>query len=1176
MVRMTKKEKSKQSRPGLLLLLLLLPATTLMNRLKYSYKFALILFLFLVPLTVTTYFFTAETNYDIQFATKEVLGSQYLTPLMQQQRNVSTLQVFLQSYSQSDAAMNSELEKRINEIERVFLELKNLGSVSGAQLKIETELNEFMKSWQPFNQVMKALPPHDYDKACEELIRKIQVFRRSVGDKSNLILDPDLDSYYLMDLVLLKFPEMRDLLRQSRVRVTKVFLKKRRLIEDRQELTRVLGLMEFTRHAIESSFKTAFNNNPSKNLEISLRPAFERFLVSEKRFIEAVRRVVYIDAIDRLSQQEFDELEASMSEAQITLVKRTSAELRKLIETRIQTQKRKRNGALMISFLVMALVLYLGLAFYVSLMRVVKLLGEASERMLRGGDESVAVELETKDEMAIVVKSFNLVAEGLRSNMSKLSANEKLLSSMLQALPVVVFCKNVNENFKWSMWNKKAEEVFGFKSKDCIGKTDYDFFPKDQADWFRKKDIEACKTTETIDIPEEIVLTKHGSATLHTQKIVVRNSKGEPSLLLGVAEDITERKKNEQIFLTLYKQLEGQKSALDQFAIVSEADAQGHITYANDLFCKVSQYSREELIGQDHRIVNSGYHPKSFFKEMWATIGSGKVWRGEVKNRAKDGSHYWVDTTIVPFLNKEGKPEKYLSIRVVITELKNSGKKLNQMADSIPGVVYQYSLDKNGVQKFNYVSGYAETLVGLTPQVLMSDFNSLWSLVLPEDIEGVVQSIQTSAETLKPWSFEFRIKDVHGKLKYIQGDSIPEKPQGDGTIVWNGVLSDVTPRKLLEQQLLQSQKMEAVGSLAGGIAHDFNNLLTVINGYSDLITAKLTPDDPMRPKIEEIRKAGGRAAGLTAQLLAFSRRQVVQKEIVDINAQIVDMDQMLRRLITEQIELVTLQANDLWRIEMDPNQFQQVVMNLVVNARDAMPQGGKITLETQNKILSKEYISDQVKIPAGKYVVLIVSDTGCGMSDEVKRRIFEPFFTTKEQGKGTGLGLATCYGIVQQANGYLYVHSVLNQGSSFKVYFPFIESKDVLPKGAAEVAAPRGTETILIVEDENGLRDFAAELLRSVGYEVLEAENGEDALRLLKESPTKKIHLVLTDVIMPRMGGKELVKQVKSLYPDMKILMMSGYTGSSSEDEGELGVPFLQKPFSLKQLSSKLRDVLEH
>ena len=387
---------------------------------------------------------------------------------------------------------------------------------------------------------------------------------------------------------------------------------------------------------------------------------------------------------------------------------------------------------------------------------------------------------------------------------------------------------------------------------------------------------------------------------------------------------------------------------------------------------------------------------------------------------------------------------------------------------------------------------------------------------------------------------------------------------------------EIIERQRLEKVMLQSQKMEAVGSLAGGVAHDFNNLLTVINGYSDLIATKLSPDDPMRPKIEEIRKAGGRAAGLTAQLLAFSRRQVVQKEIVDINAQIVDMDQMLRRLITEQIELVTLQASDLWRIEMDPNQFQQVVMNLVVNARDAMPQGGKITLETQNKVLSKEYVSDQVKIPAGKYVVLVVSDTGCGMSDEVKRRIFEPFFTTKEQGKGTGLGLATCYGIVQQANGYLYVHSVLNQGSNFKVYFPLTESAAALPTGAAEAENHRGTETILLVEDESGLRAFAGELLRNAGYEVLEAENGEEALRLLKESSTKKIHLVLTDVIMPRMGGKELVKQVKSLYPDMKILMMSGYTGSGGGEDEELGVPFLQKPFSLKQLSCKLRDVLEH
>lgn len=628
--------------------------------------------------------------------------------------------------------------------------------------------------------------------------------------------------------------------------------------------------------------------------------------------------------------------------------------------------------------------------------------------------------------------------------------------------------------------------------------------------------------------------------------------------------------------MTHIELLEARMAALDKFAIFAETDPQGKITYANDRFCEISKYSREELIGQDHRIVNSGYHPKSFFKEMWATIGGGKIWRGEVRNKAKDGSFYWVNTTIVPLMNRQDKPEKYLVLRIVTTELKATEEKLKKMNNAIPGLVYEFALDTKGQMRCLYLSEFCKPLLGLEVQAVLEDFSLIWSRILPEDLEGLTQSIYVSAAELKPWSYEFRIKDTHGNLKYIQGNSIPEKPDADGTMRWYGVMIDISARKILEQQFLHAQKMEAIGSLAGGVAHDFNNLLTVINGYSEMIAAKLKTDDPTLTKIEEIRKAGNRAAALTAQLLAFSRRQTVQVEIVNMNEQIADMEKMIHRLIAEKIQVVISREKDLWLIKMDPHQLQQILMNLVINARDAIEGSGTIAIETQNKDLREDHVSEFATIPAGKYAVVSVSDTGCGMSEEVQKHIFEPFFTTKEKGKGTGLGLATCYGIARQAQGYFDVQSIVGKGSSFRVWFPITEEKAKSHSaGQSGTDLPVGKETVLIVEDESGLRKFVSNLLQDLGYQVHEAENGQDALNRLQSGSLKNVDIILTDVMMPHMDGKELVNQVIQLYPEIKIIMMSGYTGADTEKVMDADIPFLQKPFSLKQLALKMREVLD-
>ena len=399
----------------------------------------------------------------------------------------------------------------------------------------------------------------------------------------------------------------------------------------------------------------------------------------------------------------------------------------------------------------------------------------------------------------------------------------------------------------------------------------------------------------------------------------------------------------------------------------------------------------------------------------------------------------------------------------------------------------------------------------------------------------------------------------------------------DQLVSLRGYIFDDTRRKVLEDQLRQSQKLEAIGQLAGGVAHDFNNLLTAITGHSELCLRSLTPEDPLYGRIEQIKKAGDRAAALTRQLLAFSRKQILHPEVLDLNQIVVELNKMLQRLIGEDVDLYMGLSVDLGKIKADPNQLEQVLMNLCLNARDAMPKGGKLTIETSNAHLGEELASRYVSISAGPYVMLAVSDTGCGMDAETQARIFEPFFTTKEVGKGTGLGLATVYGIVKQSGGSIWVYSEVGRGTTFKIYLPRADAPvERVAVDADRFELSKGDETVLLVEDEDVVREMATEILRASGYHVLEATHGDEALSLA-EQYAGEIHLMLTDVVMPQMGGRELADQLTPLRRDMKVLYMSGYTDDAIVHHGvlEVGTAFIAKPFSVDALSRKVREVLD-
>ena len=482
-------------------------------------------------------------------------------------------------------------------------------------------------------------------------------------------------------------------------------------------------------------------------------------------------------------------------------------------------------------------------------------------------------------------------------------------------------------------------------------------------------------------------------------------------------------------------------------------------------------------------------------------------------------------------------------------------------------------------------------LEGISAALVAASLGTLFSLLFSRSITRPIKELAAASQRIGRGEFHFsarpRGNDELGALTRSFGDMTDQLIRlRDGLVLRTAELSktaeslqtEMAERKQLEEQLLQSLKMESIGRLAGGIAHDFNNLLTAIIGYSELSLSKIPEGDPVQANLVEIQKAADRAASLTGQLLAFSRRQIIEPKLVGINQLIMEVGGLLQRLIDESISLALLPGPSAGWIKVDPHQFEQVLINLVVNARDAMPGGGQLTVQTSNIALTPQRARELGEVQPGEYVVLTISDTGTGMSAETQKHIFEPFFTTKDQGKGTGLGLATCYGIVKQNSGHIEVESELGTGTLFRIYLPRVEAPSDVPVVPEEPEQwPRGTETVLLVEDEPAVRTVTSTALSSQGYRVLEAANGVEALQVSKDHAGEKISLLLTDVIMPSMGGKELAEQICESRPDIKVLFTSGYDNDAIAHHGMLepGLEFLQKPAPLKELTSRVRYVLD-
>jgi len=616
-----------------------------------------------------------------------------------------------------------------------------------------------------------------------------------------------------------------------------------------------------------------------------------------------------------------------------------------------------------------------------------------------------------------------------------------------------------------------------------------------------------------------------------------------------------------------------------------EVDLPGNFTFFNDPVCRLFGYSKDELMGMNDRQYTDREHATKLYQTFNKVYRTGEPSKGfDWEIIRKDGTKRYIEASISLLKNPTGQPTGFRGIVRDITErkraeeaLKESEEKYRLLVENAAEAIF---VAQDGMLKF--ANHNTTEMIGYSKEELTS--KPFQEFIHPDDRELVLdRHLKRLKGQELPSVYPFRIVIKSKNVKWVELNAV--------RITWQGrpatlnFLSDITERKrteeemiALQEQLRQSQKMEAIGQLAGGIAHDFNNLLTVIKGYSQLSLLDLKESHPLWGNIQEIHKAAQRATDLTRQLLAFGRRQILDLKVLDLNTLLKDLDKMLRRIIGEDIELVTLLEEALGRVKIDPGQIEQVIFNLAVNARDAMPSGGKLIIETTNIELNKEYADAHIGVIPGGYVRLSVSDTGFGMSREVSEKVFEPFFTTKDKGKGTGLGLSTVYGIVKQSGGNIWVYSEPGHGTTFKIYLPRVEEElDNLHVREEPECLPRGSETVLLVEDEREVRLLAHRLLGQQGYRVLEAPNGEEALHVAQEHAGEEIHLLLTDVVMPQMGGKELADQLKILRPNIKVLYVSGYTDNAIVHHGVLdpGTHFLQKPFSQETLSHKVREVLD-
>lgn len=750
--------------------------------------------------------------------------------------------------------------------------------------------------------------------------------------------------------------------------------------------------------------------------------------------------------------------------------------------------------------------------------------------------------------------------------------SEQLLQLVIDSIPQRVFWKD--RNLVYLGCNRSFARDAGVDDPSrIVGKNDFELAWKATADLYVADDRLVMESnTPKIDIEEPMTFTDGRTIWLRTNKVPLHDASGAVFGVLGTYEDITEQ---HQAAIDLHESEERFRATFEQAAVgISHVAPDGRFLRVNQRLCDMVGYTREEMLALTFQEIT---HPDDLSADLENVrkmlAGEIQTYSMEKRYIRKDGTAVWIALTVSLRRMPDGRPRYAIAVVEDIEPRKRAEAERTHLAEIVEQASEEVIMtDVAGNityvnPAFERISGYSRGEVqGRNPRFLKGGgrdpkfYTELWQTITSGNI----------------WSGHFINKRKDGTPFEEEGSIFPVRDHAGQIVNYVAIKRDVTQEIRLKEQLAQAQKMESVGRLAGGIAHDFNNLLTAILGFCELILGD--EKSSHRSELEEIKYAGERAAALTRQLLAFSRKQVFHLELLDLNAVVVNMETMLRRLIGEDVRLTSTLSSEIGPVKADRSQVEQVLLNLAVNARDAMPGGGVLRIETSLEDVDGEVVEAHAPCAPGRFVVLTVSDTGCGMDAETQRRVFEPFFTTKPKGKGTGLGLATVYGIVTQSGGFVSFSSEPSKGTSFRVYLPCADESAAMKSlsGIYPAPATRGTETILMVEDDDGVRRLGCQVLEMLGYTVLCAESGHQALDLARDH-AGKIDLVLTDVVMPEMSGREVERRLAEAGHAARVLFMSGYSDDAILQHGvqETGVAFLQKPFTPDSLGRKVREVMD-
>ncbi len=723
-------------------------------------------------------------------------------------------------------------------------------------------------------------------------------------------------------------------------------------------------------------------------------------------------------------------------------------------------------------------------------------------------------------------------------------------------------------------WNKGAELMYGYTADEMIGKNISSLVPPGRFDE-GPRIMEAVRAGRRIK-NFEVVRAAKDSKLLDVSLTVspVLDSNGTVIGASVIAHDITVRKIVEEALRKA-----NETSVYASPVPIIAADARSHVTMWNPAAEKVFGWNEKDVIGKPNPIIPEDEAEEAAI--LHKRLLSGETLTGvEVRRQKRDGSSVAISLSASPLWDASHRVKGIIGFLTDITERKRAEEALRRTEEKYRGIfenavegIYQTTPDGRYISANPALArmlGFdsSEELISTRADIRNQEYvhpelHAEFKRLMEE--HGVVQN------------FEYQAYRKDGKAIWVSENAHAVRDAEGRILYFEGAAQDITQRRELEQQLRQMQRIEGIGRLAGGVAHDFNNILMAISSYAELLHGQLSEKDAGRRYLDEIAKSIDRAASLTQGLLAFSRKQVLSPKVLDLNALIAEQIKMLKRLIPENIELKFIPGGALGRVKVDPGQVEQIVMNLVINARDAMPSGGGVLIETDNAQLDQADCGLQSPAQTGNYVMLAVSDSGCGMDTETKSHIFEPFFTTKEQGKGTGLGLAIVFGIVKQSAGYIFVQSEPGHGATFKIYLPRVE--DAIQSDDSETCGVSfsGNETILLVEDEAAVRESAAEYLVENGYTVLKASRGSEALEMAEEH-RQPIHLLLTDLVMPHMSGRELSERIAHIHPETKVVFMSGYSNNLLSNQQVLDPKqvLLQKPFRLTALGRRIRETLSH